>query len=142
MRWLPIIVLFALAVPVSHGQSSTEKCSPVYQNHNMVDYGPLVLRKLSGYDIDPYSVRMAGGCIALFTEEDHRLIATTRADQDGNFVFAKVASGRYRLIVDFDGFCIANVPLRIVRWPRGVRRKLVLHMMLRAIDVCSYGAYQ
>jgi hypothetical protein len=140
-RWAVVFLL--LAVSVSRAQESTEKCTPTYQNHNMVDYGPLVLRNLSGYDIDPYSARMAGGCISLFTEKDHQLVATIRADKDGNFAFATVSPGRYRLVVDFRGFCVANVPLKIVRWPRGgLRRKLVLHMMLGAIDTCSYGGYK
>jgi hypothetical protein len=143
MRWFLTIVLFALTVSVSTAQESNGKCVPTYQDHNMIDYGPLVFRNLSGHDIDPYSVRMAGGCIGLFTEEDHRLVATTQTDQDGNFAFAKTAPGRYRLVVVFPGFCVANVPLRVVHWPRGGRlRRLVLHMMLGAIDTCSYGDYE
>jgi hypothetical protein len=141
-RAFPIIVLLTLVAWVSPAQGSTEKCAPVYQNHNMVDYGPLAFRRLSGYDVDPYSVRMVGGCIALFTEGDHRLVAITEADQDGKFAFGKIPTGRYRLVVDFRGFCVANVPLRIVRWPHAERRKLVLHMALGAIDTCSHGDYK
>ncbi len=89
-----MIVLLTLTVSVSQAQGLAEKCDPTYQNHNMVDYGPLLLRTLSGYDIDPYSVRTAGGCIALFTEGDHRLVATTQADQDGNFTFGEIGTGR------------------------------------------------
>jgi hypothetical protein len=138
-----MVVLLACVVSVSQAQQSTEACAPVYQNHNMIDYGPLVFRGLSGYTIDPASARMRGGCIGLFTEKDHRLIATAEADQNGNFKFAATAPGRYRLVVDFRGLCVANVPLRIARWPHGgMRRKLVLHMVAGAIDACSFGGYR
>jgi hypothetical protein len=53
--------------------------------------------------------------MGLFPEEDHRLVAATAADQDGNFSFAAVVPGSYRLVFDFRGYCAANVPLRIVR---------------------------
>jgi hypothetical protein len=109
----------------------------------MIDYGPLVLRTLSGRVIDPYSVQIPRGCLGLFAEDSRQLIATIVADQDGKFEFPSIAPGRYRLVAHFDGFCIANVPLRIVRWPRGgSHRTLVLHMKLGAIDVCSYAAYK
>jgi hypothetical protein len=143
MRWFWAVVFLALTASACRAQEPAGKCSPAYQNNNNIDYGPLVFRNLSGYDIDPASVRMAGGCIGLFTEEDHRLVAATTADQDGNFLFAAVVPGRYRLVVDFRGYCAANVPLRIVRWPRGGwGRKLVVHMNVGHIDTCSVGDYK
>ena len=143
MRWFWAVVFLALTASACRAQEPAGKCSPAYQNSNNIDYGPLVFRNLSGYDIDPASVRMAGGCIGLFTEEDHRLVAATAADQDGHFSFAAVVPGRYRLVVDFRGYCAANVPLRIVRWPRGGwHRKLVVHMSVGHIDACSVGDYK
>jgi hypothetical protein len=143
MRWFLTIVLLAVAASVSNAQEPEGKCNPSYQNHNMIDYGPLVLRNLSGQAIDPTSAEVRGGCLGLFSEEGHRLIAATEADQNGNFAFPQMAPGRYRLVADCAGFCVANVPLRIVRWPRGrSHRKLVLHMKMAAIDACSYGDYK
>ena len=143
MRWFWAVVFLALTASACRAQQRAGKCSPAYQNNNNIDYGPLVFRNLSGYDIDPASARTAGGCIGLFAEEDHRLVAATAADQDGNFSFAAVVPGRYRLVVDFRGYCAANVPLRIVRWPRGGwHRKLVVHMSVGDIDACSVGDYE
>ena len=70
MRWFGAVVLLALTASACRAQEPAGKSSPVYQNNNNIDYGPLVFRNLSGYDIDPTTVRMAGGCIGLFTEED------------------------------------------------------------------------
>ena len=143
MRWFSIAALFALALSVSQAQESTKRCKPTYQNHNMIDYGPLVFRTLSGRAIDPTSAQVPGGCIGLFSDEGHRLIASAETDQEGNFAFPALAPGRYRLVAQCAGFCVANVPLRIVRWPRGrSHRKLVLHMKMAAIDACSYGDYK
>jgi hypothetical protein len=109
----------------------------------MIDYGPLVFRSLSGRALDPSSVQVPGGCIGLFTEDDHRLVGATETDQSGNYTFPAVTPGKYRLVVSCDGLCVANVPLRIVRWPRGgLYRKLILHMGAGAIDSCSYGSYR
>ena len=140
LRWFLLAILFTLSISAL-AQGPVKTCAVTYRDRNMIDYGPLVFRNLSGYAIDPSSVRMAGGCIGLFTENDHRLVATAQPDESGNFAFAKVAPGRYKLVADFPGFCAANVPLKIVRWPRG-RAKLVVHMKPGAIDVCSYGDYK
>ncbi len=138
-----LAALLALSPWACLAQQSTGKCTPTYQNHNMIDYGPLVFRSLSGRAVDPNSVPMAAGSVGLFAEEDHRLVATTQTDQDGSFKLAAIAPGRYRLVAEFRGFCVANVPLRIVLWPRGgLRRKLVLHMRTTAIDTCSFGSYK
>lgn len=51
MRWLSTVLLLALAVPFGQAQGATRKCTPTYQNHNAIDYGPLVFRNLSGWAI-------------------------------------------------------------------------------------------
>jgi hypothetical protein len=142
MRWFAAVVLLAFAASFCPAQEPAGKCAPAYQNNNNIDYGPRVFRTVSGHAIDPFSARMSGGCVGLFAEKDHRLVATTTTDQDGSFAFATIAPGRYRLIVDFRGFCAANVPLRIVRWPRGWHRTLVVHMSVGHIDSCSVGDYK
>jgi hypothetical protein len=141
MPWLSAVVFLALTVSVCQAQESTEKCTPTYQNHNVVDYGPLVFRSLSGRAIDPNSAGIAG-CIGLFSEDGHRLVAATNTDQGGHFAFPAIAPGRYRLVARCDGLCIANVPVRVVRWPHGSHRKLVLHMQPGAVDGCSFGGYK
>ena len=81
MRWFWAVVFLALTASACQAQERAGKCSLAYQNNNNIDYGPLVFRNLSGYDIDPASARMAGGCIGLFAEEDHRLVAATSRRQ-------------------------------------------------------------
>ena len=140
--WLLAMALFAFGAVGSEAQESF-KCFSEYQNHNMVDYGPLVFRHLSGRAIDPASVEIPGVCVGIFTEREHRLIATAVSDQDGKFALPAIPAGRYRLVAIFPGFCAANVPVKIVRWPRGdSKSRLVLHTVLPAIDACSYGDYK
>lgn len=142
MRWFSIIVLLWLAVGISHAQESAGKCTPTYQNHNMIDYGPLVFRNLSGRAIDPSSGELPGACLGLFAEDGQRLVAVTETDPKGNFALTAIPPGRYRLVAQCDPLCAANIPLKIVRWPRGRERELVLHMKVRGIDQCSYGDYK
>jgi hypothetical protein len=142
MRWFSTVAFLAFMASVFQAQEPTGKCAPTYQNHNMIDYGPLVFRNLSGRAIDPSSAEVPGACLGLFTEDGHRLVAVTETDQDGNFAFATVEPGRYRLVARYDSLCTANIPLKIVRWPRGRQRELVLHMKGRGIDQCSYGDYK
>jgi hypothetical protein len=69
--------------------------------------------------------------------------ASSWHDQDRKFVFPNFRPGRYRLVAAFPGFCVGNVALKIVRWPRGhSHRTLTLHMKVGAIDSCSYGDYK
>lgn len=142
LRWFAAVFLLAIAITGAQAQESAPvKCTVEYENHNQVDYGPLVLRRLTGRAVDPSSVPMPGGCIGLFAEDRHQLLATVSADENGNFAFPQIAPGRYRLVARFDGFCAANVRLRIVRGRRA-GRKLVLHMEGGGIDKCSYGTYK
>jgi Carboxypeptidase regulatory-like domain len=142
MRWFSAIFLLAITVSTCQAQELAEKCAPTYQNHNMVDYGPLVFRKVSGRAIDPSSEEMPGACLGLFTDDGQRLVTVARTDQSGNFALTAIPPGRYRLVADVRGFCVANIRLRIVRWPRVAHRELVLHMKPGAIDACSYGGYK
>ncbi len=145
VRWLSTVLLLALAVPFGQAQGATRKCTPTYQNHNAIDYGPLVFRNLSGWAIAPAAAaeRISGACLGLFTEEEHRLVAVFETGPDGSFAFAALAPRRYRLVAQCEGLCVANVPLKIVRWPQGGwHRRLVLHMNVQGIDACSHGAYK
>lgn len=141
MKCLAMFVV--LLLPFAAQAQDAVKCSVQYENRNQIDYGPLVFRRVSGHVVDRHSVQMRGGCMGIFAEENHKLIASTMADETSNFSLPTVPPGRYRLVARFDGLCAANVPLRIVRWPRGqVKRELVLHITATGIDICSYGAYK
>jgi hypothetical protein len=115
---------------------------PRYENHNMIDYGPLVFRSVGGVVVDSAGVVVPGATIGVFTDVDHKLVTKTTTDARGSFTLQHISSGRYRLVAHFNGFCPANVPVRIVSWPHGgIGRRLVIHAVAGAIDTCSYGAY-
>jgi hypothetical protein len=107
----------------------------------------LSLRSVSGRAIAQDSVSVPYVCLGLFTEKDHRLIATGIADEEGYFQLRNIPAGVYRLVVkdSYGGFCTANVRIRIARWPRGgifKRKRLIIHMRVAGVDTCSYGDYK
>jgi hypothetical protein len=134
-------------------QQPSEPCKQAiaYENHNQSDPGPLSVDSLTGRVIaeagdDAQEIGpVPGACLGLFTEEEHRLIATATADQEGRFQFGKVSNGEYRLVVLVGRLCTANVPLKVSGERRGKvagKRQLVIHMMPRGIDRCSYGDFK
>jgi hypothetical protein len=145
-----ILAIFVLVVPfAAQAQEMTCKSRIEYGNRNQVDPKRSNVRRLSGRVIsevgDPArEIGPVPACLGLFTEKDHRLVATAVADEKGRFKFKSVASGRYRLVVrdPQNAFCLANMPLRIVAWPRSTTKSLVIHMRPSGIDDCSYGDFK
>lgn len=144
------ILLLGLPVP-SQETKEPCKCQVAYENKNQVDPKPLSVQMVSGRTIgeagDIGAAReigaVAGACLGLFTEQDHRLVAITVADNEGRFQFDEVRAGKYRLVVQAAGLCVANVPLQVVRGSRRKDQKqLVIHMRPAGIDDCSYGDYK
>lgn len=149
MRFLLTIITILFLASLVNAQAP--KCqSPIeYGNRNQVDPKRSSVRRLSGRAIsevgDPAKeMGPLPVCLGLFTEKNHRLVASTVADEAGHFRFDSVPSGRYRLVVrdPQNAFCLANMPLRVVKWPRGTTKRLVIHMRLAGIDDCSYGDFK
>lgn len=120
-----------------------------YGHKNQIDPEPLFVRSISGRVITEVGrpakeLGTSPACLGLFTDSDHRLLAKAVADESGLFKFNSVPPGRYRLVVrdPQDALCVANLPLRIVRWPRGTLRSLVIHMRPIGLDDCSYGDFK
>jgi Carboxypeptidase regulatory-like domain len=116
----------------------------VYENHNQVDYEPLKVRAVQGTgaveadDKTQPGKIVPGACLSLFTEKEHKLVASSTADSKGRFHFAAVPVGGYRLVARSDGFCTANIPLEVVKSsPR--KSKIVVRFRPAGIDTCSYG---
>jgi hypothetical protein len=122
--------------------SDASKCSPGYEDHNQIDYGPLKVTAVQGTSVirvgDQERPAVSGACFVLFSEKDHVLMASVVAGTDGRFELKHIPPGRYRLIARARGFCTANVPLEIVK---SARKKQEIRVNFRptGIDTCSYG---
>jgi hypothetical protein len=136
---------------LAHAQQQTPSCkSPIeYGNRNQVEPKRSSVRGVAGRVIAEAGrpAKEAGSvpaCIGLFTEEDHRLMTSVVADDEGRFKLGSIPPGRYRLVVrdPQDAFCVANMPLHVVRWPRGKAKSLIIHMRPAGIDDCSYGDFK
>lgn len=150
MRLHIILVLLGLfisaAAPCVAQQTDESPCpsSTVYENHNQIDYGPLKVRTVRGMGIVEVGDKtqpgraVPGACLSLFTEKEHRLVASVVTDSKGRFQFDAVPPGRYRLVARADAFCIANVPLEVVRSSRK-KAEIFVHFRPAGIDTCSYG---
>jgi|KBSMisStandDraft_5_1062788.scaffolds.fasta_scaffold1790381_1 hypothetical protein len=108
-----------------------------YENHSQIDGAQIQLLAIEGNARDGSSVAVPALCVGLFSDSDHRLIATTTTDADGHFSFRNIRRGDYRLVAQGQGFCAANARVRIRGSLRG-RKPLFLHMQTRGIDSCSY----
>jgi hypothetical protein len=145
---LDISLLIALSAWPSVAQQPIPSCpNPIaYESHNQVTPPPLSLRKISGRAVASDGVSVPNVCLGLFTEKDHRLVASAVADDEGYFHIRKIPAGRYRLVVKdrYGGFCTASVPVRVSGWPRSLlgHKRFVVHMRPSAIDTCSYGDYK
>lgn len=140
------LIVLTMASPVI-GQEQVA-CTLEYANQNMIDYGPLSFRSITGRAVDPFDVPVPQVCVAIFTDKgladkDHRQVASVLTDESGYFHFLRLQPGQYRVVAKYDGFGVLNVKVNIVRWPRGGSgRRLALHMRPRAIDVTSYAGYK
>jgi hypothetical protein len=118
------------------------KCSTVYENHNQTDYGPLKVHEVRGSSLIQVGSQAqqgaSGACLVLFTEEDHKVVASVVADVGGHFEVRDVAPGRYRLVARAEGLCTANIPLEVVTSSRR-KQEIVVHFRPAGLDTCSYG---
>ena len=123
--------------------SNSSTCSTTYENHNQIDYGPLKVVVVQGAsDIQVGTQKqpgVPGACFVLFTEKDHKLVASVESDADGRFDLKDVAPGRYRLLALAEGFCTANIPLEVVKSSRDRKAEIQVHFRPTGIDTCSYA---
>jgi hypothetical protein len=149
---ITLMILFvAFAGSIAHAQQPSPSCqSPIeYGNRNQVDPKPSSVSGISGRVIAEVGnpakeVSAVPACLGLFTEKEQRLVASVIADEEGNFSFGSIPSGRYRLVVrdPQNAFCLANMPLNVVSRSRGKAKPLVIHMRPAGIDDCSYGDFK
>ena len=133
-----ILATALLAVPsFAQQKEGSSSCMVEYENHNQIDYGPLTIQEVKGTITDPQPVAVPKVCVGIFTESDHRLLASTESDAEGRFSLQSVPPGRYRLVVKYYPLCAANIPLKVVKQRK--KQILKVHMEPRGLDSCSYG---
>ncbi|HZS08526.1 MAG TPA: carboxypeptidase-like regulatory domain-containing protein [Blastocatellia bacterium] len=154
VRFLHVITILALLGVPNPAQQPQDSCgSPIkYVNNNQVDLPPLALTDLSGQVLEGIGYGKQAedkapfpkACLGLFSEQKHELIANAIADEEGRFKFKATAPGYYRLVVQADGLCAANISLRITRGLPGrlKARRLIVHMRPEGYDTCSYSSYK
>jgi len=123
-----------------------KQCSNLnYQDKNQVTPDPLVVKKIIGQVVikDDESAPLVDVCVALFDEENKKLIFVTTPDEKGEFNIKKVPDGKYRLIVKhlYDFYCVANVPITVEK-KSFEKRELPINMIPSAIDEWSYGCFK
>ena len=150
MKKMPIplsLFLMIFIYPLRQAQEHHKiTCPPAieYGNRNQVTPASLKISTVKGRVIAEGGTAAKDAapvpaCLGLFREDDHQLVASTTADEKGRFEFESISAGLYRLVVrdPQNAFCVANVPLQIVRSQRG--KPLVIHLRPSGVDTCSYG---
>jgi hypothetical protein len=123
--------------PVS--QDIGSPCSEMaYENRNQIDYGPLHIRTVKGIARDLDGVVIPKLCVGVFTDTEHKLVATTETDASGCFEIKNLPRGNYRLVAKYAGYCPANVHLQIEPKSRS-KKTLTLQMRPAGLDTCSFG---
>jgi len=137
---LLIFTVALLAGPSFAAQQKEDSlpCMVEYENHNQIDYGPLIVQEVKGTITDPQQVAVPKVCVGVFTEKEHKLVASTESNADGKFRLQNVPPGWYRLIIKADPLCAANVRVRVVKRQKN-KQVLQVHMKPRGLDSCSYG---
>jgi hypothetical protein len=137
-NWLICVGLLLMTIHAAGAQSDC-KSQAGYENHNMVDYGPLMLTSvIQGRAVDFDRVAVPGTCVFVYTENDHQLVTSTQVGGHGSFKLL-LKHGVYRVVVKASPFCAANIPIHVVQLGH---KTLVAHLKPAGIDSCSYGDYK
>jgi hypothetical protein len=135
-----LIVMVLDVASLAPQKKATCSSVPQYQNRNQVDEGRLLVNQVKGQATDANSVGVPGLCVAIFSEKQHELMASTVTDENGNYALGKIRPGQYRLVIQGQPFCPANARLIVVqkRLPRTHRQRLYAHIRVGGVDTCSY----
>jgi hypothetical protein len=119
------------------GQAAAPDATAAYVDENPTPPKVLKLDGLEGVVRGLGGDAMSGAKVLLFAEDGHALVGTVVTDKDGKFRF-KVDKGLYRVVARVEGLCPANVPVK-VEGSMLAKHKLVITMVAKDIDTCSYG---
>jgi hypothetical protein len=116
---LILVLLFGapLVVPSVAAQmtEASSTCKAEYQDRNQIDQGPLIVQEITRTVADSSHVAVPKACVALFTENDHKLLASVWSGDDGGFSLQSAPPGRYRVVVKRDALSPTNVRVRIYK---------------------------
>jgi len=133
------VALLCAVAPPLFGQAENQACKDMqYEHETQIDNVPYRIRQVKGTARDWEGDVVPGLCIGVFTEAEHKLVATAETDEKGAFELKDLPAGDYRLVAHYTGLCSTNIRLRIQPRLRS-KKVLALHMVLPAIDTCSYG---
>ena len=125
----PLFVLFfaLLTASMAFAQTSPRTCASAheYTDCNKTDPHSLATRIITGRVVvetgDPTKEAgpINGACLLLFTEKDHKLVASMIADEKGHFMFGAIRPGLYRLVArdPQDTSSVANGRIQV--YPQG-----------------------
>lgn len=144
-----ILFFILLNVSIAFAQASFQGCPSTdeYVDCNKADPPSLAIRVVTGRIAEKSDGQeqkakpVKGACISLFTENEHKLIASTITDEKGYFIFGAIKPGAYRLVAYDPQNTSSTANGRIRVYPKGrgpVPKGIGLVIFLRpAIDGCG-----
>lgn len=89
-------LLFAaalLAEPLfAQQKGDSSACMAEYENHNQIDYGPLIVQEVEGMITDPQQVAVPKVCVGIFTQKEHKVVRHRGNRGRGQVLSAKPSS--------------------------------------------------
>jgi len=67
-----------------------------------------------------------GACLGLYTEKEHKLVASTFSGKNGIFDFENIPDGNYRLIITTGFTNAANIPIQLEKSKSKSRQKKIM----------------
>lgn len=140
-RIILVVILSAVSSCLAWPQAADSyKCSTTYEDRNQADYTLRVHAIQGTGEIDVGHKKRwdaSDACYILFTDQDHKLVASFRGAIDGHFGL-KGAPDFYRLVARAETLCPANMRLQVIKSSRSAE-KILVHFVAQGIDDCSYG---
>jgi len=134
-----VALLAGLSIPVMPSRAQQAGLLNVpYEDSNRVDPKPVKLAMPHGTVQGMSGQALAQAHIGVFTEREHRLVATVATNDSGLYSLPQLPPGRYRLVAEEPDFCPANVPIRITGGFAGFPVPLrTLDLQLHPLDSCA-----
>jgi hypothetical protein len=63
-----------------------------YENHNQIDYGPLIVQEVEGMITDPQQVAVPKVCVGIFTQKGQKVVRHRGNRGRGQVLSAKPSS--------------------------------------------------